>query len=56
MKIDKILDISGILFLGIMAEWFKAADLSSAIFGCAGSNPADTNFSSIGQVVKASDC
>ena len=25
-----------------MAEWSKAVDLSSTIFGCAGSNPADT--------------
>ena len=25
-----------------MAEWSKAIDLSSIIFGCAGSNPADT--------------
>ena len=25
-----------------MAEWSKATDLSSVIFGCAGSNPADT--------------
>ena len=24
-----------------MAEWSKAIDLSSIIFGCAGSNPAD---------------
>ena len=29
--------------LGVMAEWSKAVDLSSTIFGCAGSNPADTN-------------
>ena len=27
---------------GVMAEWSKAIDLSSIIFGCAGSNPADT--------------
>ena len=25
-----------------MAEWSKAVDLSSTIFGCAGSNPAGT--------------
>ena len=25
-----------------MAEWSKAVDSSSTIFGCAGSNPADT--------------
>ena len=28
---------------GAMAEWSKAIDLSSIIFGCAGSNPAGTN-------------
>ena len=28
--------------LGTMAEWSKAVDLSSTIFGCAGSNPAGT--------------
>ena len=28
--------------VGVMAEWSKAVDLSSTIFGCAGSNPADT--------------
>ena len=27
-----------------MAEWSKAIDLSSIIFGCAGSNPAGTIF------------
>ena len=27
---------------GSMAEWSKAIDSSSIIFGCAGSNPADT--------------
>ena len=27
---------------GAMAEWSKAIDLSSIIFGCAGSNPAGT--------------
>ena len=27
---------------GAMAEWSKAVDLSSIIFGCAGSNPAGT--------------
>ena len=27
---------------GVMAEWSKAIDLSSIIFGCAGSNPAGT--------------
>ena len=26
-----------------MAEWSKAIDLRSIIFGCAGSNPAGTN-------------
>ena len=29
----------------IVAEWSKATDSSSVIFGCAGSNPADVNFS-----------
>jgi hypothetical protein len=37
--------------LVIMAEWSKATDLSSVIFGCAGSNPAGDTFSLIGQVV-----
>ena len=27
---------------GTMAEWSKAIDLRSIIFGCAGSNPAGT--------------
>ena len=27
---------------GAMAEWSKAIDSSSIIFGCAGSNPAGT--------------
>ena len=27
---------------GVMAEWSKAIDLRSIIFGCAGSNPAGT--------------
>ena len=42
----------------IMAEWSKAVDLRPTIFGCAGSNPADSkkNNSSVGPVVKASDC
>lgn len=26
-----------------MAEWSKAADLSSVIFGCVGSNPTECN-------------
>ena len=26
-----------------MAEWSKAIDSSSIIFGCAGSNPAESN-------------
>ena len=30
-------------YKGLMAEWSKAIDLSSIIFGCAGSNPAGTN-------------
>ena len=30
---------------GAMAEWSKAVDLSSTIFGCAGSNPAGTKLS-----------
>ena len=30
--------------LGTMAEWSKAVDLSSTIFGCAGSNPAGTKY------------
>ena len=30
-----------------MAEWSKAIDLSSIIFGCAGSNPAESNLNKI---------
>ena len=32
-----------------MAEWSKAADSSSAIFGCAGSNPAGDTIAPMAQ-------
>ena len=45
-----------------MAEWSKAADLRSAIFGCVGSNPTGCinifififNFALVAQLVRAS--
>ncbi len=29
--------------MALLAEWSKAADLSSVIFGCVGSNPTECN-------------
>ena len=41
----------------IVAEWSKATDSSSVIFGCAGSNPAGvTKRAPIAQLVRAFDC
>ena len=40
MSLDQTLNDTKV----IMAEWSKAADSSSAIFGCAGSNPAGDIF------------
>ena len=39
---------------GVMAEWSKAIDLSSIIFGCAGSNPAGTTLPILVKPSKAS--
>ena len=35
---------AGTVNFDIVAEWSKATDSSSVIFGCAGSNPADVTF------------
>ena len=51
MSLDQTLNDTKV----IMAEWSKATDLSSVIFGCAGSNPAGDIISPLSSVGRASD-